>query len=67
VCVRALAFAQSFVLMNAFVRRGRCCAEYPANPDEGYWEIAYDDQGNAYYYHTVTMETSWTNPYDSRE
>jgi hypothetical protein len=34
--------------------------------DEGYWETAYDDSGNPYYYHTVTMETTWVNPYDSR-
>jgi hypothetical protein len=33
---------------------------------EGAWEVAYDDGGNAYYYHTVTGETTWNNPYDTR-
>ncbi len=34
--------------------------------DEGYWETAYDESGNAYYYHTVTGETTWVNPYEPR-
>ncbi len=34
--------------------------------DEGYWETAYDESGNAYYYHTITGETTWVNPYEPR-
>ena len=37
--------------------------QYGGNPDEGYWETADDGQGNTYYYHTVTGETTWDNPY----
>jgi hypothetical protein len=29
----------------------------------GYWETADDGNGNTYYYHTVTGETTWDNPY----